>query len=50
MWGAISRGFYFLSSLNWMNPTNCNVTSIRKTLFMNVMMPNLFSLLGAGVR
>lgn len=50
MWGAISRGFYFLSSLNWMNPTNCNVTSIRQTLFMNVMMPNLFSLLGAGVR
>ena len=42
--------FYFLSSLNWMQPANCNVSSIRQTLFMNVVMPNLFSFLSAGVR
>lgn len=42
--------FFFLSSLNWMRPSNCNDTSIRQTLFMNVVMPNLFSFLSAGIR
>jgi hypothetical protein len=48
--GAQYQGdFHRLSNLNWMNPANCNDATIRQTLVLNSIQPNLYNFVG-GLR